>query len=313
VPECKFILLWRATSIEIFDVSPNLKLIDPQPPIPGYRRFIGSYLLLGEQVAIVDPGPATAIPGLISAMSELGIRPIEVSYVLLTHIHIDHAGGAGVLVKQLPNARVLAHTRALPHLISPENLWNASRKTLGDLAIKYGAIEPISETRLVEATDGMKLHIGNGLELLICWTPGHASHHLSVFAPSQSILIAGEAAGVCLKGAMRPATPPPFKLDVTLSSVDRLIELSPRQLCYGHFGCYSNGVRKLRRYRNKLLQWHEIVNLEANRGKRPDEILSLLKRKDSDLGYLDRLTKHEYGREVNLLINTIYGMSGLER
>jgi glyoxylase-like metal-dependent hydrolase (beta-lactamase superfamily II) len=288
-----------------------LKLLDLQPPISGYNRFISSYLLLGKQVAIVDPGPQTAIPGLITALSELGVAPDKVDFVLLTHIHLDHAGGVGDLIEILPHATVLAHDRAVPHLINPENLWNASRKTLGGLALKYGQIKPVPGERVVAVSDGMELDLGNGIDLQICLTPGHAIHHLSLFEKLQSILIAGEAAGVCLNGAMRPATPPPFKLDVTLASIDKLIELNPDRICYGHFGCYSGGVTRLKTYREKLLAWHHVVSREITRGKKPEEILSILQQEDDDLAYLSRLDTDEYAREVSLLINTICGLGGL--
>lgn len=288
-------------------------MIDLEPPLPGYNRFIGSYLLIGKYIAIVDPGPTVAIPGLMSALSETGIKPEEVTYLILTHVHLDHAGGTGEAMKHLPYARVLAHDRALPHLINPENLWNASRKTLGDLALKYGVVEPIPENRIAPAVDGMKLDLGNGVELEIYWTPGHAIHHLSLLERSQSILIAGEAAGVCLDGSMRPATPPPFKLDVTLASVEKLITLKPQKLCYGHFGCYDDGVYRLRYYHEKLRNWHEIIRSESAKGRSPEEMLSTIRSIDNDLAYLEKLDKDQYSREFILLINTIYGMAGLVR
>jgi glyoxylase-like metal-dependent hydrolase (beta-lactamase superfamily II) len=230
-----------------------LKLIDPQPPIPGYRRFIGTYILIGKQVVVVDPGPTAAIPNLLSALHEIGIRPEEVAYVVLTHIHMDHAGGIGHLMKGLPKAKVLAHSHAVPHLINPRNLWEASRKTLGDLADQYGPIESVPENRVISATDGMVLDLGNNLKWEIYFTPGHAIHHMSLFDKCHGILIAGEAAGTCLDGSLRPTTAPPFKLNVTIASIEKLIALGPGRLCYGHFGCYADGVNRLKLYENKLL------------------------------------------------------------
>ena len=298
----------RDGSIEIQTISPTLKLIGLQPPIPGYERFIGAYLFCGEHKAIIDPGPKSAIPNLLSALAELNVSPREIDYIVLTHIHIDHAGGAGTALRDMPRAKVLAHSQALRHLVDPDRLWEASLKTLGDLALQYGRIEPVPEDRIAAATDLMIIDLGHGLVPEVHLTPGHAAHHLSLFDRQNGVLIAGEAAGVCINGAVRMATPPPFRLDETLSSIDRLILLEPKTLCYGHFGCYSNAMERLRLARSKLLTWYEIAGSAAREGKTAEEILGLLRTKDRDLDYLDHLGKDAYRREHDLLVNTINGL-----
>jgi glyoxylase-like metal-dependent hydrolase (beta-lactamase superfamily II) len=294
--------------MEIHTISPTLKLIDLQPPIPGYERFIGAYLFCGEKKAIVDPGPASAIPQLLSALAQLKTSLNEIDYVILTHIHIDHAGGAGTALREMPRARVLAHSLALRHLIDPTRLWEASLKTLGDLALLYGRIEPVPEDRVAAATDLMTIDLGGGQVLEVHLTPGHAAHHMSLFDRQNGVLIAGEAAGVCVNGAVRMATPPPFRMDETLSSIDRLISLEPKTLCYGHFGCYGNAVERLRLARSKLLAWHEIVGSAARGGTGAEDILVLLRNKDRDLDYLDALSRDACRREHDLLVNTINGL-----
>ena len=128
---------------DIFTVSPNIRLLHLQPPIPGYNQFIGPYLLSSETNAIVDTGPSSAIPSLLNALSRIDIAPENIDYIVFTHIHIDHAGSAGGIARELPNARVIAHPRAHEHLINPTSLWEASLKVLGDYAIKSGPIEPV--------------------------------------------------------------------------------------------------------------------------------------------------------------------------
>jgi glyoxylase-like metal-dependent hydrolase (beta-lactamase superfamily II) len=244
----------------------------------------------------------------LSALAELNTGPDEIDYIILTHIHIDHAGGVGTAIREMPKAKVLAHSQALRHLVDPTKLWEASLKTLGDLALQYGRIEPVPEDRVAVATDLMSIDLGRGLVLEMHLTPGHASHHLSLFDRKNGILIAGEAAGVCVNGAIRMVTPPPFKLEETLSSVDRLISLEPKTLCYGHFGCYGNAVERLRLARSKLLTWYETVGSAAGQGRTAEEILVLLKEKDRDLDYLDSLGQDAYRREHDLLINSINGL-----
>jgi glyoxylase-like metal-dependent hydrolase (beta-lactamase superfamily II) len=216
-------------------------------------------------------------------------------------------------LNSLPNAMVLAHSRARSHLIDPTKLWEASLSTLGDLALKYGQIEPVPQGRIMVAEEGMKIRLGEDLELEIILTPGHASHHLSLFEKTSSLLFAGEAAGVCINGCLRPATPPPFKLEEALASLDKLIDLKPEKICYGHFGCYDEGMKRLNSYRDKLLRWHETVNSQIRKGTGPDEIFSLMRDLDSDLDYLDKLDKAEYEREFRLIVNSIYGLAGSAR
>jgi glyoxylase-like metal-dependent hydrolase (beta-lactamase superfamily II) len=298
----------RDAKIEIHTISPTLKLIDLQPPIPGYERFIGAYLFCGERMAIVDPGPKSAMPNLLAALAELSISPEDIDYIILTHIHIDHAGGAGTAIREMPKAKVLAHSLALRHLVNPTRLWEASLKTLGDLALQYGGIEPVPEDRVAAVTDLMAIDLGRGLVLEVYLTPGHAAHHLSLFDRKNGILLAAEAAGVCVNGAIRMATPPPFKLEETLSSIDRLISLEPKTLCYSHFGCYGNAVERLRLARSKLLTWYGIAGSAARESKTAEEILVLLRVKDRDLDYLDSLGSDAYRREHDLLVNTINGL-----
>jgi len=265
--------------------------------------------LCGEKNAVIDVGPRAAIPNLLSLLDELGMSPEEIDYLILTHIHIDHAGGVGTVAREMSRAKVLAHGRARSHLIDPTRLWEASLKTLGDLALQYGSIEPVPEDRVLVATDQMKLDLGGGLVLEVYLTPGHAPHHLSLFDRASGVLIAGEAAGVCIEGTIRLATPPPFRLEETLSSIDKLIALKPQKLGYGHFGCYDNATERLKSIREKLLAWYEMVNSAAGAGKKPEDILLMLREKDRSLDYLNSLSRDEYNREHTLLINSITGLS----
>jgi glyoxylase-like metal-dependent hydrolase (beta-lactamase superfamily II) len=295
---------------EPLTILPNIRLLHLQPPIPGYHEFIGPYLLLGEKNAVIDIGPAVAVPPFLSALVKTGINPADIDYVIFTHIHIDHAGSAGAAAQALPNAKIVAHGRAHEHLVNPDFLWKASLKVLGDYAAKSGQISPVPENRIIDAEDGMTLDLGHGLVLRIYLTPGHAVHHLCLFYPAAGLLFSGEAAGVCINGAVRLATPPPFKLEVTLSSIDKLIKLKPEKLCYGHFGCYDNGLERLKLYRNKVIEWYETVNSAVAMGNDLKGIFRLLREKDKELDYLDGLHGDVYARELSLIFNSIRGLAG---
>ena len=294
---------------QIRAITQNVRLLQLHPPIPGYDEFIGPYLLSDGQAAVIDIGPAVAVPSFLAALAKTNISRGDINYIIFTHIHIDHAGAAGTAIKELPNAKILAHSRAREHLINPKALWEASLKNLGDYAARSGPMEPVPQDRIIDVIDGMKVSLGPNLEVELYLTPGHAAHHLCVFIPANGILFSGEAAGVCINGAVRLATPPPFKLNVTLSSIDKLIDLKPVRLCYSHFGCYNHGIERLKLYRQKVAEWYEIVNEEVEKGKDISQIMPVLRTKDKELNYLDRLDTDKYSRELSLIYNSIRGLS----
>ena len=106
----------------IYPITPTLKLLNLCPPINGYEEFMGAYLFTGERKAIIDVGPRLVIPNLLAALAELNVSPGEIDYIILTHIHIDHAGGVGTALKSMSRARVVAHPQARPHLTNPARL-----------------------------------------------------------------------------------------------------------------------------------------------------------------------------------------------
>ncbi len=290
-------------------LSQKLALIDVNPPIPGFDKFIASYLLSGDKIALVDVGPTVGIPNLLSALLEVPLNLEDIDYVVVSHIHLDHAGGIGTALKAMPNAKLIVHPRGRSHLIDPSRLWQGSLETLGELAVKYGSIEPVPAERIISATDGMVLDLGEGNRWEIYLTPGHASHHISLFNAAEKLLIAGEAGGICANDIFRVTTPPPFKLDITLASIDKLISLHPEKICYAHFGCYANAMERLQRIREKTLQWYKIVGDAVGEGRKDEEILDILKKKDGDLVYLNTLGRDYYNREYDLLFNCVRGMA----
>jgi glyoxylase-like metal-dependent hydrolase (beta-lactamase superfamily II) len=253
-------------------ISENLFLIDLQTG--GFRNLIASYILKSEKTAIVETGPTSSIPNLLAGLRELNVKSEDITYVAITHVHIDHAGGAGTLIKSLPNARVIVHLRGASHMKDPAKLWVASQKTLGAVADMFGEPEPVPENRVIVAADGMTFPLGNGVSLKAVEAPGHASHNLSYYEQHNKGVFPGDGAGAYLPDfdTVFPTTPPPFRPDIALVSLEKLIALNPDSLYYSHFGKASDAVKRLRDYRAQIKLWLSIVQDGVRKGESPEAI-----------------------------------------
>ena len=298
----------------LYPVSEDVTLIDLAPPIKGFDGFIGSYVLRSQKIALVDVGPSSSLPNLLEGLSTLGISPKEVSYVFITHLHIDHAGAIGGLLPYMPDAKVIVHEKGKSNLTDPQKLWDGSKQTLGDLAEQYGPIAPVPEDRIIVGHEGMTFDLGWGTTIEVLATPGHASHHLSFYDTGKKRLFVGEAAGVRVKGVLRPGTPPPFNLQVELASLDKLIRIEPSTLCYGHLGAAQDAVQNLRLHRQQLLLWLKIIARCVPESTKIDQIYLQLREKDELMRGLEQLPKDQYDRECFFIHNSIRGfLSYLEK
>jgi len=241
------------------EIGENLFLIDLKTG--GFKNLIASYVLKGTKAIIVETGPSSSIPNLLSGLKELNVKAEDVAYVALSHVHLDHGGGAGALLKFLPNAKVIVHSRGAPHLVNPEKLWLQSKEVLGDVAEIYGAPEPVPEDRLIVAADGMIFDVGNSVKLKVVETLGHASHHLSYYEFLSKGIFPGDAAGVYLSefDVVIPTTPPPFHLDIALASLEKLVRLKPKALYYSHFGKAMDAMQRLQDYARQIKLWAKIT------------------------------------------------------
>jgi glyoxylase-like metal-dependent hydrolase (beta-lactamase superfamily II) len=290
------------------EITPDLKLLNFCPPGSGFENFLSSYLIGVKKKALVDVGPQVTIPGLLAALAAARVSPEEIDYIILTHIHMDHAGGIGRAAKEMKNAQVLVHPRAYDHLIDPSVLWQASQAALGSLALKYGKIEPVPADRIISVKDGMDLDLGKDLNLEIYYTPGHAPHHIAVFAKSDSVLLAGDMAGIDMNGFLRPGTAPPFRLQDYLDSLDKMIALQPQKIGYAHFGCYTNAVDRLKSLRAQTLRWYEIAQAGVKENRTPEEILRVILEGENHSVNVQAMVPAVYQREYPLILNTVRGL-----
>jgi len=238
----------------------NPHLVELKQSRPGFERFIGSWVVRGDQNILVDVGPSHSVSQLITALAAMEVNRVD--WVLLTHIHIDHAGGLSGFLERFPTARVVCHAKGIHHLADPAKLWAGSKKTLGDLSDHYGPIRPLKEQSLMPHTEA-KIR-----DLVIIETPGHAQHHLSFVY--QDHLFAGEAAGIYLTVGqseyLRAATPPVFFLNEFLESIDRLLAHETMPVCYGHFGLAQSSHPLLKRHKEQLRLWERVIEKEISSG-----------------------------------------------
>lgn len=206
----------------------------------GIPRVIASAVLHGPGgVAIVDPGPSSTLPALRAALDRGGIPLTEVRALLLTHIHLDHAGAAGTLAREIPGLRVYVHEKGAPHVVDPSKLVASAKRLYGaDMDRLWGEIRPVPAEALVVLSDGERIEAG-GRNLGVSYTPGHASHHVSYFSADTGIAFVGDTAGVRLTatGMVVPPTPPPdIDLEIWRESLARIAGWNADTLFITHFG-----------------------------------------------------------------------------
>lgn len=239
----------------------HIYLIDVQTG--GLGDFFASYVLRGKRVAVIETGPASSVSNLLSGLKDIGVKFEDVAYVAVTHIHLDHGGGVGTLLTSLPDAKVIVHPSAAPHLVNPQRLWQQAREVQGKaITDLYNEPEPVPPERIVAVKDGMTFDLGDGVGLRVVETLGHASHHQSYYETLGRGVFSGDAAGIYLRqmGVVVPTTPPPFRFDIARASLEKLIGLNPKALCYSHFGMATDAVGKLRAYLKQLRLWVSIAD-----------------------------------------------------
>ena len=242
----------------------------------GTERVIASFLLVGEgSAAIVEAGPTTCLEHLQSGLKANGVSPEDVNRVLLTHIHLDHAGASGHLAELLPNATFYVHELGYTHLADPSKLVKSATRIYGErMEELWGETRPVPEERLVILGDGEEVEVAGG-RLVAHDTPGHAYHHLAYLEPDSGSLFAGDVAGIRLPGQsyVRPPTPPPeIDVEAWVRSIEKIRKISPRTLHPTHFGGYDDVERHLSELEQRLQDWLLFVEGRSNEGASREEI-----------------------------------------
>lgn len=224
-------------------VDPSIHTIDT-----AFQRedFDAAYLVVENgRAAFIDCGTGLAVPAMLAALTRAGLSPDVVDWLILTHVHLDHAGGAGLLMQQLPDARLLVHPRGAPHMVDPARLIAGATEVYGEaeIARSYGPVLPVAAERVVIAEDGHRVDLA-GRSLLCLHTPGHARHHLCVWDERSRAWFTGDTFGLSYReldsarGAFIVPTSSPvqFEPDALKQSIARMLAHAPQAMFLTHYG-----------------------------------------------------------------------------
>ena len=243
------------------DLGDGVFAIDTR--MSGYAGITSAYLIRGDRPCLIETGTATSAPVVRDALADLGVGPDDLSTIVVTHIHLDHAGGVGTLAGLFPSAEIVVHERGARHLVDPERLMTSARRVFGRvLDDVFGVLLPTDAARVRALGDSGSIDLGAGRTLAAFHAPGHAQHHVGLVDSASGDLYVGDAAGVYIPETreMRPSTPPPdFDLELALASIGRFRDVGPSRLLFSHFGPVDDVETALGRAEEELRLWVELV------------------------------------------------------
>jgi glyoxylase-like metal-dependent hydrolase (beta-lactamase superfamily II) len=271
---------------EITDLGNDVFQIDTR--MAGYDGITAGYLIRGSRPCLVETGTAPSAPIVKGALEALGVGPGDLATIVVTHIHLDHAGGTGDLAEHYPGAEIVVHERGARHLADPSRLMSSARMVYGDaLDALFGELAPTPAVRIRAVEETGSIDLGDGRRLDSHYSPGHAKHHVGLLDSVSGDLYVGDAAGIYLQetGDMRAATPPPdFDLDQALESLRRFAALQPSRLLFSHFGPVSEVSETLQRSADEILVWVDETRRARGTGQDLDHVAAMVAER----------TKHRY-------------------
>jgi glyoxylase-like metal-dependent hydrolase (beta-lactamase superfamily II) len=293
----------------------GITAIDAEYLYPGHAA---AHLIVDEgRAAFVDVGPNSSVPYLLGALDELGIARAAVEYLLLTHVHLDHAGGAGALMRELPNALAVLHPRGAPHMIDPTKLITGSKAVYGEERFRqlYGELLPIPAARVRVVADGERVALG-GRTLELIHTPGHAQHHYVVVDAAHASIFSGDTFGISYRaldtenGAfITPSTvPTQFDPEQHIASIDRMLAYRPESIYLMHFSRVTDVPRLATSLKAQIAELARIARAHAGdpdpqAGIRAD-MLTLWRRRARDHGCRFSDSELEQALAGDLTLNT---------
>ncbi|MER6178473.1 MBL fold metallo-hydrolase [Streptosporangium sp. NPDC001681] len=252
----------------------------------GYSSITAGYLILGDRPCLVETGTSTSAPVVRDALTSLGVGPADLATVVVTHIHLDHAGGVGDIAGFYPDAEIVVHEKGARHLADPSRLMASARMVWGDkLDTLFGELSPTEASRIRALGDTGSVDLGNGRTLSSHYSPGHAKHHVGLIDSGTGDLYVGDAAGVYLPetGDLRPATPPPdFDLRTALDSIALFKALGPQRLLFSHYGPVTDVEEILGRSAEELRVWVDLTRQARAQAMDLDHAVAMVRERTRD-------------------------------
>ena len=303
-----------SSKVNVMNVVDGISVIDSEY---YSKEFAAIYLLKQKnKVIIIETGTNYSVPFVKEALSQIGLSFSDVSYVIPTHVHLDHAGGAGLLMMQCQNAALVVHPRGARHLIDPSKLVAGAKAVYGENKFKeyYGEIFPIDANRVIQADDNFILDF-DGRELRFIDTPGHARHHFCIWDKATKSMFTGDTFGISYRDLdhqdelyILPSTSPvQFDPEALIQSINRIMEFKPERVCLTHF----SAIKPTKKATNKLIESiHFVSNLAIKYADKNDsESIIYKKMMDYFLEGLNEIgfQNNDYAKDrlsLDVLINT---------
>ena len=262
----------------IFPVADGITAIDTF--MGGRARYTAAYLLDAVEPTLVETGSGTSVETVTQALSSLGIDPSELAHVVVTHIHLDHAGGVGALSERYPKATIWVHERGAPHLADPSRLVASATRAWGEREMQefFLPVEPVSSVRIESLRDGDVIEMGDR-SLAVLDTPGHASHHVALVDSRSGAVFTGDALGIHVPDlpVLRPATPPPeFDLERYIASIERIRAAARSILLFAHFGPLEDVDATCDLAIRRVCDWAGVVEKALQEGADPEGLSARL-------------------------------------
>jgi len=263
----------------VIEVERTVYYVDPLGI--GSQSVSGVYLLIADGITLIETGTSLNAPHILDAVRSLGHKESDIVRAIVTHVHLDHAGATGWLVRRVPHMRVCVHERGARHLADPSRLMSSAEMVYGDretITDIHGEIIPVPEKNLAPVTNE-HLDIGAGTRLKIFEAPGHAPHHLCVFEPDTGCLFSGEALGHYLPAfdILTPAVAPPgFDLAASMETSQRIRDLDPRVICFSQFGQHRDPAFVIEESDRLLNDYGDRIRRALERGMSSGDIIEML-------------------------------------
>jgi glyoxylase-like metal-dependent hydrolase (beta-lactamase superfamily II) len=298
----------------IQDLGSSVYAIDTM--MGGYQGITSSYLIASDKPALIETGSALCAPVVIQSLQELGIQKQDLASIIVTHIHLDHAGGVGDIAKEFPLAEIVVHERGARHLVDPTKLVASAYRVFGAKMDEFfGPLIASDATRIHSLGAQDRIDLGGGRYLESFHNPGHASHHVALIDSESGDLYTGDAAGVYIPetGDIRPATPPPdFDFDLALNSLAAMKAVQPQRLLFSHFGPATNIDEIFDESFAQLNYWVEWVKEAHAESLDLDHAILMVKKKDREIN-ANFYQNEEVAEKFEELSSTAAQVSGIWR